>query len=202
MSFIFLRHSKRRKEDLSMEKSLNRTGQYHSNACLKDKLKKLNINEIYCSPFLRCLQTVDQFSKENNIPIKIEASLAEKYSDEDLTTLQYETLDQEDYLNMINNFNIDKDYIPIYSVNNLLEQKYNVFNDTFKERIELFLDFLDNCKQDNQNILIVSHSSTLNELISTLYNENVSLKMGEFLTKKLNIEKKKRKMSLRKSFVL
>ena len=77
-----------------------------------------------------------------------------------------------------------------------------MFNDTFKERIELFLDFLDNCKQDNQNILIVSHSSTLNELISTLYNENVSLKMGEFLTKKLNIEKKKRKMSLRKSFVL
>ena len=65
-----------------------------------------------------------------------------------------------------------------------------------------FLDFLDNCKQDNQNILIVSHSSTLNELISTLYNENVYLKMGEFLTKKLNIEKKKRKMSLRKSFVL
>ena len=32
MSFIFLRHSKRRKEDLSMEKSLNRTGKYHSNA--------------------------------------------------------------------------------------------------------------------------------------------------------------------------
>jgi broad specificity phosphatase PhoE len=205
MSFIFLRHSQRSKKDLSMEKSLNRTGKYHSNACLIDKLKDLNITEIYCSPFMRCLQTVEQFSNENSTPIKVESSLAEKYSQTDLEKITCETPDQENYYEIIKNFNVDKEYIPLYSVNNLLEKEYNIFNETFEERIELFVDFLNNCKENLQrdrNILIVSHSSVLQKLIFDMYNEDVSLKMGDFLIKKLSVMKQRRKMSLRKSFLM
>ena len=203
MSFIFLRHSQRHKNDLTIEKSLNRTGKYQSNACLKDKLKELNITEIYCSPFLRCLQTIEQISKEMGIPIKIEACLAENYSHFDLEKIKGETPDPEGYFEMVRDFNIDKDYLPLYSVNNLLETEYKIFNETFEERMELFLDFLNNCRdnlQTERHILIVSHSSVLQEIISKLYNEEVSLKMGEFLIKRLKVQKKKRKMSLKKSF--
>ncbi len=203
MSFIFLRHSQRHKNDLTIEKSLNRTGKYQSNACLKDKLKELNITEIYCSPFLRCLQTIEQISKEMGIPIKIEACLAENYSHFDLEKIKGETPDSEGYFEMVRDFNIDKDYLPLYSVNNLLETEYKIFNETFEERMELFLDFLNKCRnnlQTERHILIVSHSSVLQEIISKLYNEEVSLKMGEFLIKRLKVQKKKRKMSLKKSF--
>lgn len=205
MSFIFLRHSQRHKNDLTIEKSLNRTGKYHSSACLKGKLKELNITEIYCSPFLRCLQTVEQISKELEIPIKIEACLAEKYSQYDLEKIKGETPDSEGYFEMVGDFNIDKDYLPLYSVNNLLEKEYHIFNETFEERMELFLDFLNNCKdnlQAERHILIVSHSSVLQKIIFKMYNEEVSLKMGEFLIKKLKVQMKTHKMSLRKSFLL
>ena len=104
---------------------------------------------------------------------------------------------------MVRDFNTDKDYLPLYSVNNLLETGYKIFNETFEERMELFLDFLNNCRdnlQTERHILIVSHSSVLQEIISKLYNEEVSLKMGEFLIKRLKVQKKKRKMSLKKSF--
>ena len=205
MSFIFLRHSQRHKNDLTIEKSLNRTGKYHSSACLKDKLKELNITEIYCSPFLRCLQTIEQISKEMGIPIKIEACLAENYSHFDLEKIKGETPDSEGYFEMVRDFNTDKDYLPLYSVNNLLETEYKIFNETFEERMELFLDFLNNCRdnlQTERHILIVSHSSVLQEIISKLYNEEVSLKMGEFLIKRLKVQKKKRKMSLKKSFLM
>ena len=100
-------------------------------------------------------------------------------------------------------FNIDKDYLPLYSVNNLLETEYKIFNETFQERMELVLDFLNNCRdnlQTERNILIVSHSSVLQEIISKLYNEEVSLQMGEFLIKRLKVQKKTRKMSLKKTF--
>lgn len=203
MSFIFLRHSQRHKNDLTIEKSLNRTGKYHSNVCLKDKLKSLNITEIYCSPFLRCLQTVEQISKDFEIPIKIEACLAENYSQSDLSKIEGDTPDSEEYFEMVRGFNIDKDYLPLYSVNNLLETEYKIFNETFQERMELFLDFLNNCRdnlQTERNILIVSHSSVLQEIISKLYNEEVSLQMGEFLIKRLKVQKKTRKMSLKKTF--
>ena len=205
MSFIFLRHSQRHKNDLTIEKSLNRTGKYHSNACLKDKLKDMNITEIYCSPFLRCLHTVEQLSKELEIPIKIEACLAENYSQTDLSKIDGETPDSEEYFEMVKGFNTDKEYLPLYSINNLLEKEYKIFNETFEERMELFLDFLNNCKknlQRDRNILIVSHSYVLQKIIFKMYNEDVSLKMGEFLIKKLKVQKKTRKMSLKKSFLI
>ena len=200
MSLIFLRHSQRHKKDLAIEKSLNRTGKYHSNACLKDKLKGLNITEIYCSPFLRCLQTVEQISKEVKIPIKIEACLAENYSQSDLEKIEGNTPYPEKYFEIVGDYNVDKEYLPLYSINNLLEKEYKIFNETFEERMELFLDFLNNCKENLQrdrNILIVSHSSVLQKIIFKMYNEDVSLKMGEFLIKKLKVQKKTRKMSLK-----
>ena len=104
---------------------------------------------------------------------------------------------------MVRDFNTDKDYLPLYSVNNLLEKEYKIFNETFEERMELFSDFLNNCRdnlQTDRNILIVSHSSVLQKIIFKMYDEKVSLQMGEFLIKRLKVQKKKRKMSLRKSF--
>ena len=86
-----------------------------------------------------------------------------------------------------------------------LEKEYKIFNETFEERMELFLDFLNNCKENLQrdrNILIVSHSSVLQKIIFKMYNEDVSLKMGEFLIKKIKVQKKTRKMSLKKSFLI
>ena len=136
---------------------------------------------------------------------KIEACLAEKYSQYDLEKIKGETPDSEGYFEMVGDFNIDKDYLPLYSVNNLLEKEYHIFNETFEERMELFLDFLNNCKdnlQTERHILIVSHSSVLQKIIFKMYNEEVSLKMGEFLIKKLKVQKKTRRMSLKKSFLL
>ncbi len=202
MGFIFLRHSNRHKNDLTIEKSLNRVGKYNANICLKGKLKELNISEIYCSPFLTCLQTIDNFSSEQNIPIKIEACLTETLKEQDLKKIDYNLLTKDEYFEMISKFKIDNNYLPVYSMNNLLSKNYSVLNETLLERMELFTDFLNNCKNDDKNILIVSHSSILNNLVKNIYNQDMHLKIGEFLVKKSKIKKNKRKMSLRKSFIV
>ena len=202
MSLIFLRHSQRHKNDLTIEKSLNRVGKYNSDACLKSKLKDLNISEIYCSPFLRCLQTINEFSKEYDIPIKIEACLAEKYSEHDLTKIKGKLPDNSDYCAIVKDFKIDTNYLPIYGLNNLFDKEYSILNETFNERIELFTDFLNNCKHNDKNILVISHLTILNSLIQNLFNEDTSLKMGEFIIKKLQVKKKQKKMILRQSFLI
>ena len=62
MKIYILRHEQRTK-DASFFSPLTKKG--HENAKnLVDTLKKLNINKIYCSPYIRTLQTIHPYSNK------------------------------------------------------------------------------------------------------------------------------------------
>ena len=75
MKIYFLRHEKRPNEQY-FDVSLTEEGVKDSYK-LKDTLKELRIHEIYSSPFIRVLETVQPFIIENNLQINIEYSLYE-----------------------------------------------------------------------------------------------------------------------------
>ena len=77
MKLYFLRHELRPLYDSTFLTELFDIGKENSKTKLKDLLNTLNINKIYSSPFIRVLQTVDPFAKENNLQLYCDYSLAE-----------------------------------------------------------------------------------------------------------------------------
>ena len=78
MKLYILRHFERDLDNPSFESQLLKTG--ITNAFTKcEILKKIEINLIFSSPFLRCIQSVDFFSKTNNKIINIDYSLCEYF---------------------------------------------------------------------------------------------------------------------------
>lgn len=49
--------------------------------CLKDRLVNTNIKHIFCSPYIRCLQTVTPLAEALGIPIKVEHGLGEWFGE-------------------------------------------------------------------------------------------------------------------------
>lgn len=77
MSTIYLLRHAEREDDHSFKTNLTELGMYNANNEIKKELSKLKIDNIYCSPFRRCIQTVLPYAKKVNKLIKIEAALAE-----------------------------------------------------------------------------------------------------------------------------
>ncbi len=75
MKLYILRHEDRT-QDATFFSPLTKTGLEKSEELIKE-LEKLNINYIYCSPYIRTLQTIHPFAKKNNKKIKLEYGLCE-----------------------------------------------------------------------------------------------------------------------------
>jgi len=75
MKLYILRHEDRY-NDCSFFTPLTRKGKFNANLLIK-KLENCNIDLIFCSPFIRTLQTIFPYAKKKNLEINIDYSLSE-----------------------------------------------------------------------------------------------------------------------------
>lgn len=154
MKLYILRHFERDINDPSFESQLLKIG---INNSLKkiSTLKNIEINTIISSPFLRCIQSVDLFSKLENININIDYSLCE-----------YFTKIQEQYKKI---YIIPIEWYKSFNIINKVNQKYNLeetMEDCIK-RVNIFMDdIIQKYKNSDKNILLVTHMTIVNIILN------------------------------------
>ena len=155
MRIFILRHEKRDINNPNFYSPLLEEG-LHNSESLVDKLKNLNIDVIYASPFKRVLQTVKPFCDKYNKKIKRDFSLYEKISSNSGFHYPYLLdvipMDNEYYL-------LDTSHV---SVTHLYEIK---MDEDIAYRINRFTSYLkDKYSNRNKTILIVTHMSIVNAI--------------------------------------
>lgn len=177
---ILLRHEKRE----------NFPGFYSNltNDGLKDafelpkKLKKLKIDIIYTSPFIRTLQTIYPYAFKMNTKVNVEYALHEYkhnpyfffepsiYTIKDINNPYLESIINNNYKSIIQS--TDFNFI-------FLENEEHL-----KIRIQTFLNHLKKYKKyKNKNILLVAHKGVINQikkLINKKTNMNDDFPMGSY----------------------
>ena len=172
MTLYVLRHEERDDINPLFDSSLTKNGIKKSKK-LVPLLQRLNIDTIYCSPFLRVVQTIHQYCLQTNKHINIDNALYESLD----SPLFTEENKDKTWQNLPIQYKciVNKDYIPVYN-----DIKLNESFDEIRERVKLFIDSLDRTK----NILIVSHKTTCNAIRSFFDNSINSeslLNMGDII---------------------
>jgi len=172
MPVYVLRHE-RRSSDASYNSGLTATRLSYS-IQLADTLEKLNNKKIYCSPFIRAIQTVHPYSTKFNIPIQVDYALIEFIHNSSYLSHPFKiqmTDDERSY------WNISPNYISSHSFGEIL----NETEENLNNRISKFVSYLRqaNPEPEDGNILIVSHQTPIKCLIKTVNNSSRMLNMGE-----------------------
>lgn len=121
------------------------------------KIKKLDIDEIFCSPFLRTVQTIYPYASDTREKINIEYALYE--------AVKQDTFTKDDYLH---------DYTELYDIDTCFKDIINTDYNSFLSKTDIdypenldkiynrTIPFLDNLKKNfnNKNILLVTHMTT------------------------------------------
>ncbi len=171
MKVILLRHEKRG-IDVGYYSSLTDEGIFDT-IHLKYKLDKIHIDEIFCSPFVRTIQTIYPYAYKNNKKINLEYGLYEYlHNPYFLLTKWYYTYDDipdNDLKEIVN-----MEYKSIVDGNDfvVLEDEINL-----EKRItKFFNNIINNPEYKNKTILLVSHQGVINK-IKDLYFKKTD--MGE-----------------------
>lgn len=167
MKIYILRHEDRT-QDATFFSPLTEDGLINSNK-LKDTLKKLQINLIYSSPYIRTLQTAFPYSNEQQIKIKADYSLGEKI---DSYIIPENSFQVRLPTYIAKSFNVDPEY------NSLIQPENYKFNESFSDvenRIKPFLKKIikENCKNKN-NILIVTHQANASAILKIIKTKNIT----------------------------
>ena len=166
MKLILLRHEKREFYP-GFYSNLTEEG-FKDSYKLVNKLNKLAIDIIYCSPFVRTIQTIHPYCKKNDVEINIEYALHEYRHN------PYFIFENKIYkIKDINNNNltdiIDKTYKSLFKINQFNTSSLET-EEILNNRLQLFLTCLKNNKKlKNKNILIVTHKGIINK-IKKIYN--------------------------------
>jgi broad specificity phosphatase PhoE len=157
MKIILLRHEER-ENNFGFYSNLTENGIIKS-CDLPKKFKKLNIDLIFSSPFIRTLQTIFLYAEENNKKVNIEYGLYEYlhnpyfllgnwyYSINDINDNSLLSIVNNNYSSIINK----DDFI-------VLENEFNL-----SKRIKKFFNNL-MYNYNNKTILIVSHKAVINKI--------------------------------------
>lgn len=146
---------------------------------LTNYLLSLNIDEIYCSPFIRTLQTIYPYINKTNKKLKLEYGLME-IKHESIIPPKSHNVELPNYLAEF--FNYDINYETLINTN---EIKYPENTNDLKNRIYFFLRHLImNYYKTNKNILLVTHQGVCNiilKIINNLYNvtDNTEYPLGQ-----------------------
>lgn len=131
---------------------------------LTNRLKNEPIQHLFCSPFLRAIQTADPIAKLLNLPIKIERGLGE-WLNPDWMTKYPETEAQEI---LAEKYFIDPQYF------SRLIPHYPESESAMMQRMTKIADRL--VQEFSDNILLVGHSATVGGITAGLIGENSILK--------------------------
>jgi broad specificity phosphatase PhoE len=154
MRIYLMRHLEKLK-DKSIYTPLDQKG-IVKREIINDLLKDIDVNIIYSSPYLYCFQSVDNYIKQTETKVIMEHGIRE-YMDERLV------IDKENDLPKYikNHFRINDGYIKKE------ELSYPEKEEEFKKRIKRFLrNLIKEHGKEDKRILIISHQSVLNEIIS------------------------------------
>ncbi len=167
MKIYILRHEDRTM-DLTFFSPLTKNG-LDKSLKISDELRKLNINKIYSSPYIRTLQTIYPYSKVTSQPIKMDYSLTELYQSDNIPKKSYSVMLPE-YI--AQTFNNDTNYKSKIKPN---EIEFPEKISDFKKRVKNFLNeiIINNYKSDN-NIILVTHQGVIdviNKIISKSKNK-------------------------------
>lgn len=157
MKIYFLRHEKRPQEQ-TFEISLTDIG--HQNAQkLIPLLDSLSIQQIYSSPFLRCLETLHPFCKNNGKKINVENSLYEFVTEHLFKQSNYK---QSLTPSQNSNYFVNNDYTSFFDIENLL---FPQTEELMEERVYSFLNHLINQYQNQElSILLCGHKKILDKI--------------------------------------
>ena len=167
MKIYFLRHEHRNKNEVLFRSELNAEGKSLANGLLKNYLNFLNIDRIYCSPFIRAIQTVTPYIKEYKVfqKINLDYSIAEYIEHPRFAHKENCNFDLND--NDYFTFPIDKNY------NSLSTPDVLYYKETPEElyaRVTLFVNMIKKkYEKTDKTILICSHRSVLNVLINCFH---------------------------------
>lgn len=190
MKIYVLRHEERTK-DATMFSPLTLEGLKKSNDLIK-YLEELNINVIYCSPFIRTMQTIYPYSKKNNVKLNLDYSLVELLNEKIIPVNSF-NVELPKYI--AESFNSNLEYIPIMTQDDL------TYPETYKSldsRVKKFLKniMLKHSKEKQDNILIVTHEGVCNvifKIIDKNYDESYPIglisqvfNINNWLYKKIN----------------
>lgn len=184
MKIILLRHEERG-IDIGFLSNLTENGIIKSFSNLPKKLKKLKIDLIFSSPFIRTLQTIFPYCNKYKKNVNIEYGLYEYLHNPYFLLFQwYYTEDNIEDMNLKSIININYTSIIEKKDFKVLEDEENL-----GFRIKKFISYLFN-EYPNKTILIVSHKGVINK-IKDIYLKKTDLndnfEMGNFET--INIYK-------------
>ena len=170
MKIYFLRHEEREKNDVLFRSTLNERGRERANESLKNFLGFLKPDEIYCSPFIRAMQTITPYMKDFR---KVDTFNVEYGIAETIHHQLFSNKFNQDFKHNENDyrmFPINRSYKSIFPPDQL---KYFEDESKLRERVKVFARHLVRDKfNTKKNILICSHRSTLNMLINVFHNQN------------------------------
>ena len=162
MEIFTLRHEERYNR-IYLDTPLNGYGITNSETSVLKELQKYNFNEIYTSPFLRCLQTITPYvnSLDYYLPVNIEYGFCEFLRKDYFTNKSKLTL-EEDIYKEYNLLTPDNYYKPVYSesdTKNIIPEEI----DNVKERVQNTLSNIISKYNihENKRILICSHYSVI-----------------------------------------
>ena len=155
MSLYILRHEER----FDIPKFFTPLTYYGKQNSIKliNKIHELNIDKIYCSPFLRCIQTIQPYCQKYNKSINIEYSLYEGIHSDNFRVYDFDHSHTELYEKWPSFKKIiNDDYQSHLSLKDL---KYP--ENTFKNVYNRIIPFIEKIKNNKENILLVSHMTPI-----------------------------------------
>jgi broad specificity phosphatase PhoE len=131
-------------------------------------LENLNITRIYCSPYIRTIQTVFPFSKKYNLKLNLDYNLIE---------MQYPYIIPEQSKNVrlptyiAKKLNYNPDYEPLMVPEDI---KFPESEKDLEYRTIYFINFILNTyKNTNENILIVTHQGICSKILDVTNLPNI-----------------------------
>jgi 2,3-bisphosphoglycerate-dependent phosphoglycerate mutase len=168
MKIYLVRHEDRT-QDCTFFSPLTKKGLENS-IILKDKLKELDINVIYSSPFIRTLQTVYPYSISSGNKINIDYSLAEIQLPDLIPPNSYK-VKLPKYLE--EKFNYNPNYT---SLINPIDYKYPENANNLHDRVKKILKkIISNNARTQNNILLVTHQGVCDTILKIILKNGFKL---------------------------
>lgn len=162
MKIYILRHEDRT-EDATFFSPLTEKGLLNSNK-LTVYLEKLGITKIFCSPYIRTMQTIYPFSKKNNFKLNLDYSLIE---------IQHPIIIPPKSVNIelpsyiANQFVADKSYISTMKPNQII---YPETSCNLEVRTKNFIKhIITKYYKTNETILLVTHQGLCKIILNIIY---------------------------------
>ena len=145
MPLYLLRHEER-EYNTSFDTSLTEEGKCRAEQLIPRMVCRLGIETIYCSPFLRTLQTIAPYCRSHQRTVNVDWSLAEEHPTQAYCWSEFDSIINRKYRSLAPH-NPDLDDMTF---------------DELKKQVYRFLKTLNS----QQNILLVTHMPVINAVLS------------------------------------